>query len=268
MKSYLAYFKIKFLNEIQYKIAAIAGILTQFAWGGMYIMLYTVFLNQASNQTMTISQMSTYIWLQQGLYMLYNLWSIDTEIIEQIKDGSISMELIKPVGLYKIWHAKTLGRKVALVTLRIVPLIIICNILPLGIYEFSLPVSLKAGILFLISLILSTLLVMAYIMIIYVAIIFAKSQKGIKMVFQLVAEFFSGIVIPIAFMPDKVVNILKFTPFYYMQNLPFNIYIGYTTNEKEIYISLIMQILWIIILTIIGKTVLNKKIKKIEIQGG
>ena len=268
MTSYFAYFKIKFLNEIQYKVAAIAGVLTQLAWGAMYIMLYTVFINQSSNQTMTISQMSTYIWLQQGLYMLYNLWSMDNGILEQIQDGSISMELIKPVELYKIWHAKTLGRKVALVILRIIPLIIICNILPLGIYGFSGPVSIKAFIYFVVCLILATLLVMAYIMLTYIAVIFAKSAKGIKTVFQLFGEFFSGLVIPLAFMPDFVINILKFTPFYYMQNLPFNIYIGYVTDDKEIIFSIIIQSLWIIILTIIGKSVLNKKIKKIEIQGG
>ena len=75
-------------------------------------------------------------------------------------------------------------------------------------------------------------------------------------------------VIPIAFMPDNVIKVLRFTPFFYMQNLPFNIYIGYVTDEKEIFISIIMQIMWIIILTIIGKTVLSKKIRKIEIQGG
>lgn len=28
MSTYFAYFKIKFLNEIQYKVAAIAGVLT------------------------------------------------------------------------------------------------------------------------------------------------------------------------------------------------------------------------------------------------
>ena len=109
---------------------------------------------------------------------------------------------------------------------------------------------------------------MAYIMIIYIAVIFTKSQRGIKMVFQLVAEFFSGLVIPLAFMPEILVKILKFTPFYYMQNLPFNIYVGYTTNEKEIFFSIIVQIVWIILLTIFGKIVLSKKIKKIEIQGG
>ena len=138
----------------------------------------------------------------------------------------------------------------------------------LGIYGFSRPANFKAGILFVITLTLATLLVMAYIMIIYIAVIFTTSPRGIKMVFQLVAEFFSGLVIPLAFMPDKIVKILKFTPFYYMQNLPFNIYIGYTTDDNEIYLSIIVQILWIIALTFLGKRILNKKIKKIEIQGG
>ena len=178
------------------------------------------------------------------------------------------MELIKPVKLYKIWHAKTFGRKVALVSLRLIPIVIICAILPLGEYGFSLPISIKAGILFLISLILSALLVMSYIMIIYVAVIFAVSPKGIKTVFHLIADFLSGLVIPLAFMPDKLVSFLKFTPFYYMQNLPFNIYIGYITDEKEILVSIIFQIKWIILLTDIGKELLEKKIKKIEIQGG
>ena len=53
-----------------------------------------------------------------------------------------------------------------------------------------------------------------------------------------------------------------------MQNLPFNIYIGYITDEKEILVSIIFQIIWIILLTVIGKELLEKKIKKIEIQGG
>ena len=39
MNYYFSYFKIKFLNEIQYKVAAFAGVCTQIAWGAMYIML-------------------------------------------------------------------------------------------------------------------------------------------------------------------------------------------------------------------------------------
>ena len=71
LKVYMAYFKIKFLNEIQYKVAAIAGALTQFAWGFMYIMLYTAFLKEGTSDY-SISQMSTYIWLNQAFFALFN----------------------------------------------------------------------------------------------------------------------------------------------------------------------------------------------------
>lgn len=56
IKIYLAYFRIKFLNEIQYKLAAFSGILTQFAWGGMLIMLYTSFLNNGSAAKVEITK--------------------------------------------------------------------------------------------------------------------------------------------------------------------------------------------------------------------
>ena len=103
LKVYMAYFKIKFLNEIQYKVAAIAGALTQFAWGFMYIMLYTAFLKEGTSDY-SISQMSTYIWLNQAFFALFNMWSIDKEILEQCRIGTVSMELVKPISLYNIWY--------------------------------------------------------------------------------------------------------------------------------------------------------------------
>ena len=85
LKTYFAYFKIKFLNEIQYKIAAIAGIFTQFAWGGMYIMLYSAFLSDGSASDYTIPQMCTYIWLGQAFYSIFSIWSLDKDMLESAR---------------------------------------------------------------------------------------------------------------------------------------------------------------------------------------
>ena len=109
---YMAYFKMKFLNEIQYKIAAIAGILTQFSWGFMYVMLYTAFLKEGTSDY-SVSQMCTYIWLTQAFFTMFNIWALDNEILDECRTGIISTELIKPVDLYYIWHSKTLGTKLA-----------------------------------------------------------------------------------------------------------------------------------------------------------
>lgn len=265
---YLAYFKIKFLNEIQYKIAAIAGILTQFAFAGMYIMLYTAFLKNASDGDYTISQMSTYIWLQQAFYSLLNLWVIDKDILEECRTGGIAMELVRPINLYSIWHAKTLGRKVAMAGLRALPILLVASMPFMGQYRLMLPVSAGALIASIITLVLTTALIIDYIMILYVCIMKTTVSQGLRTTFDLIMQFCSGGLIPIPFMPNAVVEILKFTPFYYMQNVTFNIYNGYISNPAEIIKIIIIQIIWLGLFTYIGKKIMNKQLAKVVVQGG
>lgn len=267
-KIYLAYFKMKFLNEIQYKTAALAGVLTQFAWGGMYIMLYTAFLKNGTSADYTIPQMATYIWLQQGLLILYNSWTVDKDTIEECETGQISMELVRPINLYSIWHAKTLGKKMAASLLRLIPIVIICSLPFLGQYKLMAPVNASAFILFLITLILSVILMMSNLLIMYIVIMKNMSSKGIRSAFRIVIEFLSGGDIPLAFMPELMIKIIKFTPFYYMQNVPFNIYNGYISNTNEIIEIIFIQIIWIIVLTFIGKISMSKQLKTIVVQGG
>lgn len=69
-------------------------------------------------------------------------------------------------------------------------------------------------------------------------------------------------------MPEVIVKILKFTPFYYMQNISSNIYNGYITNTGEIVRAILFQILWMIILTVIGKKMMKNQIRKVEVNGG
>lgn len=268
LKVYLSFFKIKFLNEIQYKMAAFAGILTQFAWGAMNIMLYTTFLKNGTMQDYTISQMSTYIWLQQAFLMMFNLWRVDTEILESCKNGGIALELVKPVDLYSIWHARALGKKLAMTILRALPILIICSMPFLGQYRIVIANNLSTLIPFTIVFILSALLLMAYLMLMNCFIIKTISSQGVRLTFQLIMEFCSGAVIPIAFMPDSIIKILKFTPFYYMQNVSYNIFNGYISNFAEIIQIILLQIIWIIILTCVARVVMKKELSKIVVQGG
>ena len=267
LRIYVAYFKIKFLNEIQYKIAAIAGSLTQFAWGFMYIMLYAAFLKEGSSDY-SVSQMSTYIWLNQALFALFNMWSIDKEILEECRTGTISMELVKPVSLYSIWHSKTLGSKVAKALLRSIPILVICSLPIWGVYSISLPVSLSAFVFSVITLVLSVGITLAYCMLMYVAVMKTVSPQGIRTAFDLVFDFCSGGLFPIPFMPDVVIKVLKFTPFYYTQNVSSNIYNGYISGNGEIAKIIAIQVVWLVFMTWLGRTIMKRQISKIEVNGG
>ena len=43
MKKYMSVLRMKFLNGMQYRVAALAGMATQFAWGGLLVLLYKAF---------------------------------------------------------------------------------------------------------------------------------------------------------------------------------------------------------------------------------
>ena len=267
IRIYFAYFKIKFLNEIQYKIPAIAGILTQFAWGIMNIMLYQTFMQEGTSDY-TVSQMATYIWLNQAFFALFNLWAVDNEILEECRTGKIAMELIKPIDLYFIWYSKTLGVKLARVILRAIPILIVASLPFMGTFRLYAPVNITALLFTIITLINSLGIMLAYLMIMYIAVMKTIGSQGLRTAFYLVLNFCSGSLVPIPFMPDAIVKILKLTPFYYMQNVSFNIYNGYITDMKEIVKIIILQLIWFVILSILGKKMMNKQIKRVEVSGG
>ena len=43
MRKYLSFFRIRFSMGLQYRAAAAAGIVTQFVWGGMEVLVFRAF---------------------------------------------------------------------------------------------------------------------------------------------------------------------------------------------------------------------------------
>ena len=241
--------------------------MTQFAFGAMYLMIYSTFMKNG-NTDMTIPQMATYVWLGQAFLEMLQTWSAENDIFEQIKTGNVVMDLVKPVDIYNMWYFKSLGRKLARLLLRMIPLILV-TVLPIwGEYSLIIQTNPQLLILSIISLIFTLLLNMSYIMLIYALSMIFISSLSLRHVMRIILEIGCGLVVPIPFMPDWVIAFLKCTPFYYFQNIGFSIYIGYMTDYKEIAINLVMQVIWIIVLTFIGKAIVSNRLKKLVVQGG
>ena len=62
MKAYFSVFRMRLINGMQYRVAAVAGVATQFFWGFMFIMIYEAFYQGAvQTQPMELSQLVSYI---------------------------------------------------------------------------------------------------------------------------------------------------------------------------------------------------------------
>lgn len=267
MKSYLSYFKLKFITGLQYRAAALAGISTQFFFGFVYISVYIAFYESgSSNLPMELAQLISYVWLSQSLFSLVNLWYKDREILDTIKTGNIAYELCRPQDLYTMWASKILGERLAKVTLRFLPVILVAVLLPKP-YNLDLSITLPTLLIFIISITLSCILMTVLVLLYHVICLFTLDEKGIVNMFMVGSDILSGLVIPIPFFPDYLKNISKILPFQYISDFPIRLYVGNITN-KEGLIGIIIQIIWIIILVIIGRIITKKALKKAVIQGG
>lgn len=267
MKPYLSLFRVRLINGLQYRAAALGGLSTQFFWGIMLVFIYAAFYSGAGEAGgFSYKDLVTFIWLQQAFLSLVFLYDWDSELLDMITTGGISYELCRPVNLYQVWYTKLLSKRVARASLRFMPVIIFAFILPYP-YNLSLPASPTSFCLFLITLSLGLFLLVAISMLIYISIFKTMSPVGSIGIFGIIGEFFSGMTIPIPLMPWWLQRICMMLPFRYTSDLPFRVYSGsIATNEALMGIAL--QLIWIIVLIPTGALMMRRVTRMSVIQGG
>ena len=267
MTSYITLFKIRFINGLQYRIAAYAGVSTQFAWGFLNILLFGAFYAEnPANFPMEFDQFVAYIWLNQAFLALFAVWGWDRAIFDDISNGNIAYELARPVDLYNMWFTRGLATRLSRVVLRCTPLLIVSVFLPSR-YRLILPSSPTVFALFIISLISAFILANLYSMYFYVLSFHMINSTGIRSLGAAVTDLLSGFLIPLPFFPTPIYRVLNLLPFASMQNTPFFIYSGYI-DEREAIFRILIQLFWIGFMYITGQILLKHALKKVIIQGG
>ncbi len=85
MRKYLSTFLMRWKMETQYRGAALGGIVCQMVFGLILIALYRA-LYLGNPQSMPLSAITTYVWLQQAFFRMS--LSSDGELMEKIRTGA------------------------------------------------------------------------------------------------------------------------------------------------------------------------------------
>ncbi|MBE6024675.1 MAG: ABC transporter permease [Cellulosilyticum sp.] len=267
MKKYLSFFRLKFSMGLQYRAAALAGVITQFAWGAMKILMFCAFYKEdPSAFPMSLEATVNYVWLEQSTIALFMAWLMENEIFESIVSGNVAYELCRPINIYDMWFVRSMGNRYAKALLRCFPILFIAVCMPSP-YGLTLPNNLEVWGLFSISMVMSSMVMIALCMIVYMSCFYTISSTGIRMIAMGVFEFFQGSIIPIPFFPEEMARVMEFLPFGSLQNVPFRIYSG-DIKGMQILESMGVQLFWIVVLIIIGKFMCARAMRKICVQGG
>lgn len=267
IRPYLAFFRLRFVNGLQYRAAALGGIATQFAWGGMNLLLYSAYYrSNPAAFPMTQAATSNYVWMYQALLAAFATWMLESDIIDAVTTGGIAYELARPTDLYTMWFVKSLGNRFARAFLRCVPILVIAAFLPAP-YGLTLPPSFAAFGLFLVSFLLSVMIVTAYTMLIYGGMFFTVSPAGFRLIAAALVDFCAGGLIPLPFMPEGMRVVLELSPFGSMQNVCLRICTG-DIPVADAFGRIALQVFWLVTMLAAGRLIFARAARRVVVQGG
>lgn len=267
MRAYLSMIKIRFILLLQYRMAAIAGVCTQFFFGIVRIMVFYAFYRATTDRVpLSYNQAITYIWMGQAMFSMVP-WNGDSEIQNLIRTGNVSYELLRPINLYNQWFCRAFALRTAPTILRAVPMFLIALFLLPKDYGMMFPPSLGALVGWVITTFGALVISCTITNIINIYTLGSISGDGITRFFSAIVTFSSGMIVPLPLCPEWLKSILKILPFSGLLDIPLRFYTGHIPFSK-LYIYFTFQIVWVILLYGFGKWLLNRKLKGIIVQGG
>lgn len=265
MKKYTSITRGTILEFMNYRFSFIANLLLNI----IYIML-SFYLWQAiykssgdaSIKGMTFRDTFTYIAMAFMTNSLFKT-QVDWKISSSIMNGNIITYLLRPIKYEMYTFFDSLGSFILNFITIFIP-----SMLTMLIFN-SFRLTFNINILFyIISLFLSYLISYNIDFAIGIFAFYTESLGGIMTIKNVIVSLLGGVLFPIAFLPDMVVELIRFTPFYSMYNTPISI-INDTTLGIFNYIHLILfQAFWWVALTLFNKIFFKISIKKITINGG
>lgn len=266
LKAYLPFTINTFQRLLSYK----ANVL-MFIFGESMVLAVTYFLWKAIYGSspdriikgFTLNEMIIYI-LVSFLTSLIISVDITYDISREVKDGSIAINLIRPVSYEKRMLFQSLGNVMYNFIIIFIAAFTLINIL---FYSYTGTLNILNISLYLFSTMLGILISFYYSYIFGLLSFKITNTWGLSQIMQAISQLLSGLLIPIVFFPRIVQRLINLLPFSSLIYTPTMIYLGKLTGI-ELIKALTLQIVWIVILALAAKAMWNSLVKKLTILGG
>lgn len=281
---YKSFVKAGLMTMLAYKGSFFAWVLTNllntilisFLWYAIYnqdnpnIYQYNEFGERMLNN-FTLPQMITYLLITLvTTQLIFGSSSSFDNVSEDIKEGNIAMQLIKPINYRIRLLSNSFGSMLGTFFIIVIPISTI-EIVTLGsIFGFGkLFFSFNwYNILFgFISAIISLIIYDTLDFIIAQLTFFTGASFGLYLLKASIIEFLSGSLIPLAFFPSWAQSFINFLPFAGIISIPNLILMGNFTLIHALK-NILLQIIWMIIMILIAKFTFSKSCKHVISIGG
>lgn len=263
MKKYASLAVCSMQNTLSYRLTFILNFVANFV---NLIAIYCLWQAIYTGET----QLGGYTWEQMKVYLIVTFfvnsmlsYYSESRITGKVIDGSVAMDLLKPLDFQKARLAEILG---SCVLEGILSSLLIC-ILVIFTFGISISIDVWTAILFVLSMISSVLVKFGIVYLSALLCFWTTSGLGIIWARMAITNLLSGALVPLAFFPDWLKMIALLLPFQGIVHTPTMIFLGNVEPVQAIQM-ITLQWGWIIVLWFCGKWMWSKAVRQITIHGG
>lgn len=261
---YISVLRMNWIQALEYRANALVGVIAILS--GLFIeyQIWSLIFETKGYTTIKnfeFDELIIFIFLSIIIGQLKSSWHSSGEMIRSIRTGEINKYLIRPVSYFWYHFMMFIGFNSLY---YIVYSIILCAFV--FIFPGMIFTTISSLLYFLISLFISIYLSYCIYFIMICFAFWFGEVRSLVVSYNLAMLILSGQYIPIRFFPEKILNIINWTPIRYLVDFPVSIATGILPVEERIP-GLIASVMWSIILTIIGTIIYRLGIKDYEAYG-
>jgi ABC-2 type transport system permease protein len=216
MRLYAAIARRAFQRATTYRSAYVAGILTNAFFAALMSFVYSaIYADQPMVAGLTRADALSYVWATQSLIAIGAAWITTTEISQSIRTGDVISDLMRPWSFLLYWLSRSLGERSFNLLVRGSLTYLI------GVLYFDVHIPRLLDLLaFIPAVILAMLISFAISFYVNLSAFWLLDSTGVILLMNMIIQFFSGFLMPIAFFPPILQQITRALPFQAVNNSP------------------------------------------------
>ncbi len=262
MKKYWIVFKKSLKSELTYRSAALWGLLSAMLGFLIQVFLWQTLLETGVRDDTSFPDMLLYVLINSFMLQLTHT-NVAGMIENAMIDGTISMELLRPISYKGYMLAQTLGKNIYGSLTATAPVLLLSLFFLSG---ALLPDAIHI-VLFILSAFLGICLMFEVTYLAGLLAFWLQRCWFIRFYLYGLRNIFGGTMVPIWFYPELLKTLSYCLPFRYMTFEPINLFLMKTSVEQA-WVSLLAASLWLIGLCLVDRLVWQAATKKLTVNGG
>lgn len=263
LQPYFHIARIRLISQLAYRFDVIIIFLSNIVMLLTQVFLWrSVYAGKGLVAGVSESQMITYAVFSTLMGLLMHT-TVQDIIVQKVVTGEIAIDFLKPVNPLLNWMSDDIGSNISMFCLNSIPI----ALLSIFFFKPVLQLNLVSALLIIPAVMLSFAILWAMFAVIGLLAFWFMELGNLGIVQGQVIRLLAGSFIPLWFFPDWVQNISRFLPFQYIAQFPLSIFIGKLSN-REIVNGLLIQLLWLALITLTTYIIWKKAQKHVLVQGG